>query len=81
MSSRARASGLHLQGYLDGNPVECTILLQAVRDGAISDLNRVQVALSRQGNLSSVNLPVPEELQEYSPVASESFGREDRSWD
>ena len=72
----AHTPNLHLRAYLDGRPVDYSLLLAAVWDGGIDDLDRVEVALERRPYLNDSGLPVAEELAGYSPVSSESFRKE-----
>ena len=67
---------LYLRAYLDGLPVDYSMLLAAVWDGAIEELDRIQVVLDRRPYLNADGLPVPEELVGYSPVASKTFSKE-----
>jgi hypothetical protein len=69
-------SGLHLHSYLDGRPVDCSSLLAAVWDGAITDLQRVQLILAPRPYLSHGDVPVPEELAGYPPVSSGSVRKD-----
>ena len=76
MTDTTPTTNLHLRAYLDGRPVDYSLLLAAVWDGGIEDLDRVEVALDRRPYLNDSGLPVPEELAEYSPVSSELFRKE-----
>lgn len=66
------AAPVYLRAYLDGRPVDYAVLLSAVWDGVVGDLNRVGVALDRRPYLSAADVPVPEELAGYPPVSSGS---------
>ena len=72
-TGKSPARGPHLRAYLDGLPVDYSTLLAAVWDGAITDLNRIQVALGARPYLSTEGVPVPEELAGYPPVSSKSI--------
>jgi hypothetical protein len=79
MTKRSEAQPpVHLRGYLDGRPVDYTALLSAVRDGGITDLDRIEVALDRRAYLSPIGVSVPEELVGYPPVSSKRLRKRAR---